>query len=353
MENAVIWQSKHTRSSSEFHVSRGNTVLYSCIVRYLSGSLKFEFTDSSKKEVLSLRFPVKRKDGLLGRMSKNERNLHTVYSGSVTCGRISTVHIPFQDDYYKLIYKSDTYSADVIGYGKDGIKILVFNDNEKQIALIEHEVNMYEHLNTYSLTAVDDSVLPFLSLFAIYYDRFILNKPWKSHGKYSPVYCYSGSKQKSIYDPDWINARASAEAKFNDIINSEIEDDTEGQAVSDLPEASNESDSENSFLSDLSDAIKNPENTAEFYDKIKPVTEPAGDTIRFDIKEDDFAAYFDKIKKSIESAETSQEGPAEDGQTKRIPKNTDDADNNDDGEKNEAVYTPSFITDIPNENDTE
>lgn len=348
MENAVIWQSKHTRSSSEFLVSRGNTILYTCTVRYLSGSLKFEFVDSAQKEVLSLRFPVKRKDGLLGKMSKNERNLHTVYSGSVSCGRFSTVHMPFQDDYYKLVYKSNTFSADVIGYGKDGIKILVFNDNEKQIALIEHEVNTSEHMNTYSLYVTDDSLLMILSLFTIYYDRFFLNKPWKNHGRYSPVYCYSGSKQKSIYDPEWINTKVTAEEKFNDIINSDIEEenDSVGQAAVDLTESSDASDSDNNFLNDLSNALNNPEAAAEFYDKVKPVAPDEGDTIRFDVKEEDFTAYFDKIKENIASAENVSKESFDDGMTKRIPKDTS-------SEEQQVTDSPFFITEIPQENEAE
>lgn len=195
MIQASVWQKKHSLSSSEYIVSQDNDFLYRCVVRYLSGGLKLSLTDADDREVLSMKFPLKGKSG----------RKHTLSADGVAVGQFCFVRERGQSPYFILETGPYAYTADVVGFGAEGLRAMVF-DEVQQVALIEHPLCINERVNEYNITAGEDGALPLLALFSVYYDRTYLNKPKYNNRRFSPVYCFSSKRLRNIYVPDWQNA---------------------------------------------------------------------------------------------------------------------------------------------------
>ena len=71
--------------------------------------------------------------------------------------------------YFEYVLNGKTFYAYEVGMGKQGIKIPIY-DEDKQIALIEKGVVVYDNKDEYEIVGIDDYAIEVAALFNLYYD---------------------------------------------------------------------------------------------------------------------------------------------------------------------------------------
>lgn len=104
--------------------------------------------------------------------------------------------------YYEMVFNQQTYYIYVIGLGKEGLKIPVYQAGGKQISLIEKGTITLDNLDEYEITSVDSNHVLVPYLFALYYDATEKNNEEIAAKKKEYSIKITLSKElKSFYDP--------------------------------------------------------------------------------------------------------------------------------------------------------
>lgn len=107
--------------------------------------------------------------------------------------------------YYLLTLNEKVYRIYQVGCGKQGIKIPIYSEDDKQIALIEKETVVYDNKDIYEITAIDEASAEIATLFNLYYDYDQYARQGEFVIKSKNIsYSYSLHKEeKAKYNPEF------------------------------------------------------------------------------------------------------------------------------------------------------
>lgn len=107
-------------------------------------------------------------------------------------------------EYYSMILDGHEYSMYTIGLGPAGMKFPIY-DGDTQLAVIEKDVDVYNHKDVYTVYAQDSDFSRIAFLFCIYMDmyEFTNSRQTSSADHEQSVQITTNKKLKEKYDPEF------------------------------------------------------------------------------------------------------------------------------------------------------
>lgn len=150
---------------------------------------------------------------LQGAKSLRQYDVMDIYEGEEKLGYIcgNAVYLSGSKT-YAIQWKERRFTAYVVGLGKQGIKLPIFED-ERQVALIEKGGVVFDMLDAYELYTTEDALFEMAVLTALYYDRDCFSNAGQSRNhsiQHTSEYTVR-KKQLARYDESWVAPFLSAE----------------------------------------------------------------------------------------------------------------------------------------------
>lgn len=197
--------------SAKYEVRKGNSVIGFAELRnnfIHGGTFVFDILGRTYEMVYE---PLQQIGSWLRRAKEKTDVPYTVHENGELFGRISIKRsnggLLKRYEYYSLETRSEAYDMYEIGLGKDGLKYPIYC-GERQIALIEKDVTVYNNLDFYHISTSDDNAAIIATIFGMYLDA----SSYAHRGEFvkksveTTYYLTTNSELKAKYDKNFVSS---------------------------------------------------------------------------------------------------------------------------------------------------
>ena len=201
MRRATVQQIKSGVNAADYIISEAGETVYEVASNYISKELMTPLHMRGSDGDYSFRRNIAQ-----GVASIKQYEVMDLYKGEEKQGYICGNAVFFSGSRtYTIEWAGRTFTMYDVGLGSQGIKLPIYED-ERQVALVEKHAFVRNMSDSYEIYAMEDALLPFAALAALYYDRDCFSNKGKQTAA-SVQNCASFSlddQQLAQYDEAWV-----------------------------------------------------------------------------------------------------------------------------------------------------